>query len=312
MHPEPRLKTLREALYCPSCKGKLNTINNKKLKCASCNQDYPIVQGKPILMTLDSQKSLDLHLDTEDGLAMINEYADKQVTKSTAKDNSSWWIQALKPPQLMLNYRPDLLKPPTNVLFKDVNSKELPFVLNVGGGPVRESEHEITLNVRPFHNVDIVADAHNIPLPDNSVDAIFSLAVLEHVADPQKVVSEMYRVLKPGGYLYSEIPFIFFFHGYPTDFTRFTQEGIRNLFCHLDDLDIGMVQGPMSALLQSSNMVWLMFIPERWKIVRKVFNGLFRWIFFPLKYLDLILAKNSQAHTLAGGFYALGRKPHKD
>ena len=311
MFLEPQLQKLRDALCCPSCKGRLNTVNEDSLSCTSCDQDYPIIQGKPVLMTAASQKELDLHLDTDDGLAMTREYAASEAANFSLASSEPWWIRLLRPPQVMLTYRPDLLQEPTNVLFDSDDSGEKPLVLNIGGGPVRESEHEVTLNVRPFHNVDMVADAHNIPLVDNSVDAIFSLAVLEHVADPQKVVAEMYRVLKPGGYLYSEIPFIFFFHGYPTDFTRFTREGIRRLFSDLEELEVDMVQGPMSALLQSTNMVWQMFIPERWEIVRKLFNGLYRWIFFPLKYLDLLLRKNPQAHILAGGFYALGRKPGK-
>jgi SAM-dependent methyltransferase len=38
-----------------------------------------------------------------------------------------------------------------------------------------------------------------IPFPNNSFDVVFSTNVLEHVADPAKVVSEIVRVLKPGG-----------------------------------------------------------------------------------------------------------------
>jgi ubiquinone/menaquinone biosynthesis C-methylase UbiE len=45
-----------------------------------------------------------------------------------------------------------------------------------------------------------VADAHTLPFPDNSFDAVFCFEMLEHVFDPQKALSEMLRVLKPGGY----------------------------------------------------------------------------------------------------------------
>ncbi|SIR41245.1 Methyltransferase domain-containing protein [Bosea sp. TND4EK4] len=38
-----------------------------------------------------------------------------------------------------------------------------------------------------------------IPFPDETFDIVFSTNVLEHVADPAQVVSEIVRVLKPGG-----------------------------------------------------------------------------------------------------------------
>ncbi len=45
----------------------------------------------------------------------------------------------------------------------------------------------------------MVGDAQNISLPDNSFDIIVSCECLEHVPEPQKMVSEIYRLLKPGG-----------------------------------------------------------------------------------------------------------------
>ena len=110
-------------------------------------------------------------------------------------------------------------------------------------------------------------------------------------------------------YLYSEVPFIFFFHGYPTDYTRFTLEGMKRLFSVLEEKEFGMVYGPISALLQSGNMVLQMFLPRNSRILRKLANGMYRWLLFPFKYLDLLLRKHPDAHTLAGGFYVLGRKP---
>jgi SAM-dependent methyltransferase len=44
------------------------------------------------------------------------------------------------------------------------------------------------------------AFGESIPLPDDSVDLIISLNVLEHVQNPDLVLSEAWRVLRPGGY----------------------------------------------------------------------------------------------------------------
>ena len=45
----------------------------------------------------------------------------------------------------------------------------------------------------------ILGDARKIPLPNKSVDLVFSNCVIEHIEEIDKVFSEVYRVLKPGG-----------------------------------------------------------------------------------------------------------------
>ena len=42
-------------------------------------------------------------------------------------------------------------------------------------------------------NVDVVADLHQIPLADNSLDGVTSVAVLEHIKEPTIVVKETLR-----------------------------------------------------------------------------------------------------------------------
>ena len=309
MPPTPplghRVARLYGALRCVTCHSPLRNADDA-LCCTACDARYPVVHGCPVLMTDAMRKMFAAHLESDDGRRMVGEYG-AAASASTSVTKPSW-TRWLKPPPVMYRYHPDLLKPPTSVLFDPVNGAP-PLTLSVGGGPYRVGDHEITLNIGLFPNVDMVADAHDIPIADNTFDAVFSLAVLEHVADPYRVVSEMIRVLKPGGVLYSEIPFIFFFHGYPTDYTRFTREGMKRLFAGLESPEVGMTHGPVSAVLQSANMLMDMCLPARPRIVRKAFNGLFRCFAFPLKYLDLLLRTHPDAHILAGGFYVLGRKP---
>lgn len=51
-----------------------------------------------------------------------------------------------------------------------------------------------------------VADAHVLPFKNNEFDAVFCLEALEHVEDPKKVIREMHRVLKSGGYTVILVP----------------------------------------------------------------------------------------------------------
>ena len=46
---------------------------------------------------------------------------------------------------------------------------------------------------------DLHFDLHDIPLEDNQYDVVFCNHVMEHVDDPIRCMSELNRVMKPGG-----------------------------------------------------------------------------------------------------------------
>ncbi len=50
-----------------------------------------------------------------------------------------------------------------------------------------------------YEKESIIADASDLPFQDNSVDCIFTHTFLEHPLQPQKVLEEIIRVLKPRG-----------------------------------------------------------------------------------------------------------------
>lgn len=301
----PAAARLLDRLNCPECTPQAAPLAQASgmLVCTVCAARYPVQHGVPILLARASRLALGRELGSETGRAMAAEYA----AAGARAMRHGRLLRSLKPPPLMLDLDPGLNRPELRALWETAGRPA--EVLNVGGGPTRYRPHETTLNIDVFPNVDVVGDAHRMPFRAGAFDSLFSVAVLEHVHSPETIVAEMIRVLRPGGLLYAEVPFIFFFHGYPNDFRRYTLGGMRHLFAALRDARFGITHGPMSAMLQSANTLLQLVVPERWPLLLKLVRGLFGWSAFPLKYLDRRLIARPDAHILAGGFWVLGRTP---
>lgn len=65
-------------------------------------------------------------------------------------------------------------------------------------------------------------DGNTIPFKDNSFDCAFATEVLEHCPEPEIVLKEVLRVLKPGGVFFFTVPFLWNLHEVPHDEYRFT------------------------------------------------------------------------------------------
>ncbi len=53
---------------------------------------------------------------------------------------------------------------------------------------------------------DLHFDLHDIPLNDNTYDVIFCNHVLEHVADDNRCMQELFRIMQPGGWGIFQVP----------------------------------------------------------------------------------------------------------
>jgi SAM-dependent methyltransferase len=78
-------------------------------------------------------------------------------------------------------------------------------------------------------NVDVFGTAYDTTLPDASADTVLSTAVLEHLERPQEALAEIFRILKPGGYLILAAPLFWHLHEEPRDFFRYTKYGLSYL-----------------------------------------------------------------------------------
>jgi len=117
--------------------------------------------------------------------------------------------------------------------------------LNIGaGGAVAErlQRHHLSykeIDVDSARHPDIVADMSDLHMiPDNSIDAIICIEVLEHVTEPARAVKEARRILKPGGVFIGSTPFMLPIHDEPHDYFRYTRHGITYLFSAFTELQL--------------------------------------------------------------------------
>jgi SAM-dependent methyltransferase len=78
-------------------------------------------------------------------------------------------------------------------------------------------------------HADVIGSALDLPFANNSFDTVLSTEVLEHIPLPGKMLKEIYRVLRPGGYIILTAPLFWPIHEKPFDYFRYTPYGLRYL-----------------------------------------------------------------------------------
>ena len=82
-----------------------------------------------------------------------------------------------------------------------------------------------------YSGLDCICDLHTIPVQDNRIPYALCTQTLEHVTRPSLVISELYRILKPGGLAFCSMPFLGdAHHQEPHDFYRYTKYAVEFLF----------------------------------------------------------------------------------
>lgn len=80
-------------------------------------------------------------------------------------------------------------------------------------------------------DVDVVSDAHDFKeFSDNTFEGVYSASTFEHIQYPWVAAAALFRIIRPGGWLYVATHQTFPVHGYPFDYTRWTDAGLSSLF----------------------------------------------------------------------------------
>ncbi len=105
--------------------------------------------------------------------------------------------------------------------------------------------HYVGCDIHPAPGVDLVADAHTLSAATGraAFEGIFSIAVMEHIAEPWRVAAEINRALSQGGLTFHITHHTFPLHETPNDFWRYSDEAMRILFGPargFEIVDVGM------------------------------------------------------------------------
>jgi SAM-dependent methyltransferase len=271
--------------------------------CTDDGEGYPIVRGIPVLIDEEASAfAIDDFVDTSPdspsaaaALRMLAERALPSVSRNLAARGNYRRLASI------LAERHDDVGPRVLVIGASILGVGVEELLSVE--PIELIETDVAFGPR----TDMICDAHSLPFEDETFDAVICQAVLEHVADPPRVVEEIWRVLVPEGLVYSEIPFMQQVHEGAYDFTRYTLSGHRRLYRHFEALDSGATGGPGMSLAWSI-VYFARALGSKWPILRDAFAAAARLLSFWLKYSDRVLLKLPGGMDAASGTFFLGRK----
>lgn len=182
------------------------------------------------------------------------------------------------------------------------------MMLDLGAGGRRLHPDMKTVDFVDSGATDYVADVCAVPLEDAEVDLIVATGLLEHVQNEHDFLSECKRLVKPGGKLHIEVPFLQQYHDDPIDMRRYTQSGLEE-FVQRYGFEVdqsGFHIGP-SVTVATLNAYWASFLfPGNNPVSKVLSNGAFFLVSlmgYPMKFLDKWVMRNEQAHRLAFGVY---------
>lgn len=155
-------------------------------------------------------------------------------------------------------------------------------------------------------DIDVVGDALNLPFQNESFDSVLSTQTLEHVKDPQKMISEIGRILKEGGQVLLTAPLAWEIHDEPNDYFRFTPFGLRELFekAGLKVLEIK----PLGGLWAAAGQTYLNAMHHTFGNI-PILKYFFKFIYFGENLSFFLFDKIFKSSKNAPDFLVLAQKP---
>lgn len=293
-------------LACPLCRHQL-VWRDASCVCSSCGTTYPIEQGVPNLLPPAAGRAL-----REDAVGAENARLRQEL------EGHPWLKRLVEATQPPLPYDRHGRWIGQRAFDRSIPRRPglQPLVLDLGSGGKGDAQilglseetmaHLIRTDMKAGVGIDFVADAHHIPMADGVLDGVVFQGVVEHVARPWLIAAEIVRVLRPGGVVFCEAPFIQWYHEDPKDYYRFTEDGLKALFDGCASVDSGVAIGPVGGVLGVSRELVPILFDHRylyWPI-----KWVLAWLTYPAILLDRFYRRRPRSKTVALAVYLVARK----
>ena len=220
-----------KGLMCPNCSGvdfvQAGTMQDGSLTCKDCNQSYLIKNAVPSLINVKSENYKSKKEITDFWKHLYHAaYKDHENI-----DDRDIFIDRLKNLEELFQHREHLAI--TEMPIEDIEGKK---VLEIGCGAgahsslfslkgakmtalditldrAHSASTKLNLLDTSGNSFSVHGDAEKLPFQENYFDIVYSNGVLHHTHDTEKAISEVFRVLRPGGraviMLYSKHSFLY-------------------------------------------------------------------------------------------------------
>jgi hypothetical protein len=289
-------------LACPDCGAALAWKEPGVEPCPGCGRTFPAAPGALVLAPGGASDTLDL------GRRF---FVEEPGRLDRLREEHPRLARLLDLPDFTT---PSRALPECSRWFREHVLATVPGerILNLGSGvrKVYDNPNLLNFDIAPHENAHVVGDGEHLPFQSGVFDGVILDAVIEHLAHPHRVVAEVRRVLKPGGIVLAQVPFLYPFHAAPHDYQRYTPAGLGALFEEFDVVEAGTDQRPGRAVLEVMSAYAATFADNR--TVSYALRWATAWAWLPIKFLDPWLARKAKSSNVVAGCSILARKRADD
>lgn len=185
--------------------------------------------------------------------------------------------------------------------FLSAYGSEKARILNAGSSSTNLGNNCINVDIQNKPGIHCACDVHQIPFGESTFDIVVLSAVLQYCRNPYQVASELFRVLKPGGIVYVDAPFVQAYCPDTPDLFRFSKEALGVIFSQFKVLksDTSIPGGSALAFYCQS----LVRNASGNRVVDFVLGTVISFIVLPFSLLNF-----NKHSNVAGAVYLVGKK----